>query len=32
MTNIQIGVVIIRRAIARKPDPQPQVEKKKGKK
>ena len=26
------GVVIIRRAIARKPDPQPQVEKKKGKK
>jgi large subunit ribosomal protein L3 len=26
------GVVIIRRAIARKPDPQPQIEKKKGKK
>ncbi|HEX5214377.1 MAG TPA: 50S ribosomal protein L3, partial [Vicinamibacterales bacterium] len=26
------GVVIIRRAVARKPDPQPQVEKKKGKK
>ena len=26
------GVVIVRRAIARKPDPQPQVEKKKGKK
>jgi large subunit ribosomal protein L3 len=26
------GVVVIRRAVARKPDPQPQVEKKKGKK
>src|SRR5690349_3699505 len=26
------GVVIVRRAVARKPDPQPQVEKKKGKK
>ena len=26
------GVVVVRRAVARKPDPQPQVEKKKGKK
>jgi ribosomal protein L3 len=26
------GVVVVRRAIARKPDPKPQVEKKKGKK
>jgi large subunit ribosomal protein L3 len=26
------GVVVIRRAVARKPDPKPQVEKKKGKK
>jgi len=26
------GVVTVRRAVARKPDPQPQVEKKKGKK
>jgi large subunit ribosomal protein L3 len=26
------GVVVIRQAVARKPDPQPQVEKKKGKK
>jgi ribosomal protein L3 len=26
------GVVVVRRAVARKPDPQPQVEKKKGRK
>jgi ribosomal protein L3 len=26
------GVVVVRRAVARKPDPQPQAEKKKGKK
>jgi large subunit ribosomal protein L3 len=26
------GIVVVRRAVARKPDPQPQAEKKKGKK